>query len=842
MGTLFFSNRPSAGRHYASDVKRAEELERRIRFLETQLAARHFRLSSGDSVDVEMSELSTLELLESKVSGSGLAVHVFLTCRCLQLEDEEHNLREATIGFDSLKQSKDELLELLAVLRTADELLGASRKEAAARPQEVVVAPSAASAAQRGGVGDRKKGKSGSTYNDDSLKLPLLAAAEEAQANVPAAFGGDSSALSFVAGVINGAQQLRGLERVLWRATRGNMYFRNASSHHDENVFVFIILFQGAAIEGKIRKIAAAFAARLYACPESPVVRATLVVEVTGRIQEMSIILGRSSARLDQMMHRIAERIDGWRERVMRDKAVRHILNYFNFDGGRKCLIGEAWIPSNRVDDLANALRRGNDRSGSNVPSIMQMMDTSECDNLDIPVRMRTNRFTKTFNNIIEAYGVAAYGEVNPAVWSIATFPILFSIMFGDVGHGVMLLIPALLLCVFEGRLKRNKNLGEIFGMMFRARYLLVLMALCSIYMGFLYNEFYALPMWGWRSTWKPTTPPSAYLASTGVAFPFGVDPAWKSSANELQFYNSLKMKLSIIVAYFHMMLGICMHAKNALYFKRPYDFYFEFIPRAVFLTCIIGYMVLLIFWKWLTPWALVQPNPPNMPGNGASAAPYIIGVMISMFLTPLSTKDPGLCQHMLGCPFQTYFEFALLMIALLCIPVMLLAKPLLLRRDAQEGNLHPDFRHHPFEFGELMVHQVIETIEFVLGSISNTASYLRLWALSLAHSELSIVFYEKALGAAMEFAGRSSPFVGGLALVVGFYLWASFTVAVLLGMEALSGFLHTLRLHWVEYMNKFFNHHGSGKKFVPFSLKKIRKEAMSLSVVSSEAPPSKEE
>jgi vacuolar-type H+-ATPase subunit I/STV1 len=59
------------------------------------------------------------------------------------------------------------------------------------------------------------------------------------------------------------------------------------------------------------------------------------------------------------------------------------------------------------------------------------------------------------------------------------------------------------------------------------------------------------------------------------------------------------------------------------------------------------------------------------------------------------------------------------------------------------------------------MVHQMIHTIEFVLGAVSNTASYLRLWALSLAHSQLSAVFYDRVL---MMTIGLNNP----LAMMIG--------------------------------------------------------------------------
>lgn len=66
------------------------------------------------------------------------------------------------------------------------------------------------------------------------------------------------------------------------------------------------------------------------------------------------------------------------------------------------------------------------------------------------PSFFETNDVTAPFQEIVNTYGVPMYKEVNPAIFTIVTFPFLFGVMFGDIMHGSMLLIFAIILCFSE--------------------------------------------------------------------------------------------------------------------------------------------------------------------------------------------------------------------------------------------------------------------------------------------------------------------------------------------------------------------------------------------------------
>lgn len=107
--------------------------------------------------------------------------------------------------------------------------------------------------------------------------------------------------------------------------------------------------------------------------------------------------------------------------KVHKMKAIYHTLNLFNMDVTKKCLIGECWVPVNDLPVVRKALIDGSIDVGSAIQSFLNMIPTNE----NPPTFNRTNRFTRGFQNLIDAYGIASYREANPALYTIITFPFL---------------------------------------------------------------------------------------------------------------------------------------------------------------------------------------------------------------------------------------------------------------------------------------------------------------------------------------------------------------------------------------------------------------------------------
>ncbi|XP_015022659.2 V-type proton ATPase 116 kDa subunit a1 isoform X1 [Drosophila mojavensis] len=800
-------------RKFVNEVRRCDEMERKLRYLEKEIKKDGIpMLDTGESPEApQPREMIDLEATFEKL---------------------ENELREVNQNAEALKRNFLELTELKHILRKTQVFFDES-------VPMVYKSTSTYSSNKY-----RRYLQMADNQNED--EQAQLLGEEGVRANQP----GQNLKLGFVAGVIS-REKLPAFERMLWRACRGNVFLRQAMIEspledptNGDQVYksVFIIFFQGDQLKTRVKKICEGFRATLYPCPEAPADRREMAMGVMTRIEDLNTVLGQTQDHRHRVLVAAAKNLKNWFVKVRKIKAIYHTLNLFNLDVTQKCLIAECWVPLLDIETIQLALRRGTERSGSSVPPILNRMQTFE----NPPTYNRTNKFTKAFQALIDAYGVASYREMNPAPYTIITFPFLFAVMFGDLGHGAIMALFGLWMIRKEKGLAAQKTDNEIWNIFFGGRYIIFLMGVFSMYTGLIYNDIFSKSLNIFGSHWhlsynKSTVWNNNYLQLSpatsdyeGTPYPFGMDPIWQvASSNKIVFQNAYKMKISIIFGVLHMIFGVIMSWHNHTYFRNRLSLLYEFIPQLLFLVVLFFYLVLLMFIKW-NRYAATNEFPMT-----EACAPSILITFIDMVLFK-NSKAPGKDCNIYMFAGQSFFQTIFVLIALACIPVMLLGKPIKIMQarklaneevqpitgasDAEVGGMSNGGgshggggeHHDEEEMSEIFIHQGIHTIEYVLGSVSHTASYLRLWALSLAHAQLAEVLWSMVLSLGLNKEG----WLGGIFLTVVFAFWAVLTVGILVLMEGLSAFLHTLRLHWVEFQSKFYMGHGYA--FQPFSFDTI--------------------
>jgi V-type H+-transporting ATPase subunit a len=367
-------------------------------------------------------------------------------------------------------------------------------------------------------------------------------------------------------------------------------------------------------------------------------------------------------------------------------------------------------------------------------------------------------------------------------------------------------------------------------------------MSFFGIYCGFMYNDFLSIPI----------NFPTCYIHKvneqylnntngTNVTFyelnkepncnyKFGIDPIWIGASNELTVINSLKMKLSVIFGFLQMILGIFLKGLNSILEGDLIEFLFVFLPQLLLMGILFGYMNILIIIKWNQKYL----------GEDSKKAPDIKSIMMDIFLKPNGEYNKNFAPIWGNEKTIQQFHFFILIISAISILIMII--PTVIGKNYQEKSKYENYENQKKNvinnqndyseelidnnkneiikksFSDILINVLIESIEFVLGTVSNTASYLRLWALSLAHSQLSKVFFNGTIGI---FSNTNSIILNSILLstfgIISFFIVTSI---VLLFMDMMECFLHTLRLHWVEFQNKFF--YADGYLFHTFSFNEL--------------------
>ena len=828
-------------RRYVSYVKRCDEIERKLRFFAGECD--RFNLELASAGDVESFILTSGSTKEKQM----------LESLEVDLEGYDSQLKELNNYSQKLTVEYNEKVELQEVLEKARRFFMTD--------------------APRLAVSEYTSSKYTDGRDDGLLANDL---------------GRDMDMrFSSITGVVATEEKQR-FERMIFRSTRGNCFIRFAPIKQPitdpitgdlQEKMVFIIFYKSLSIENKLKKICDAFMAHRYSLPDmddAPAIDRMLTENAQELVDSRTVLLKNQDTRY-KLCQVLSQNVEKWTWITVREKAIYHSLNMFKSDVAGM-LRGEGWVIAEHLEEAKMCVARAHANMDLGQSALVDQVPKPWP---TPPTHFTTNKFTYGYQEFVNTYGIPRYREANPALFTAATFPFLFGVMYGDIGHGSFLFCAGLYL-LYNEKKHESMKLGEMASGMHMGRYMITMMGFFAIYAGFIYNDMFSLGLNLFTSRYSfegqeyynvengaEAEPTSEYGSSESV-YPFGLDPIWHVAQNELLFFNSFKMKLSVVLGIIQMFGGTCLKGCNAIFFKEKYDFLFEFIPMVCFASSLFVYMVVLIFMKWSINWEsrMLSATCLSPDGDGWGSSNYVGGEWTvcdgykddaDSYCTPAgitcyggdSTADlcpldyggsgdgcqpPNLITTLISIALspgdvdeplyagQAVVQNYLLAVALISVPVLLFAKPYFMSKDMENAHDHDDEEgggdHEEHSFGEIIIHQAIETIEFVLGMVSNTASYLRLWALSLAHSELATVFWEKAM--------RSTLNMNPVATFLGFGVFAGTTFGVLLMMDVLECFLHALRLHWVEFQNKFFK--ADGIRFSPYSFKQLITDASSTS------------
>ena len=413
------------------------------------------------------------------------------------------------------------------------------------------------------------------------------------------------------------------------------------------------------------------------------------------------------------------------------------------------------WIPESRESELEPILR---EKVGSALEVTFDKPDFADH---EAPTCISNPSIMKPTEDVVKAFGIPSRHDLDPTKIMWLSFPIIFGLVFADVGQGLLIILIGL---AARNAKKKGQDWGAILGYIQNGAEGLIMMGIFATLGGFLFGSFF-----GSETVIEPLWPIFAHTID-GVKNPYR---------------ESHMLKLSIEIGVLHISLGIVLN----LYNKLKHKDYREAISGLSYFITYLGFVNLLfgVSYNSIGEWF-------NSVGNVYMWIP-IAGI-------GYGTGNNGVYPALPLSPLTFSIITFILPFVVMAITSFM---------GGMDG--------------------AVLFMEHAIGMVSHTVSYARIFALNTVHIILSAVFIEMLPPLVMIYFPPLSLF--GIEIIPHHFLHdgheivpqipllgaivGTFVVGIL---EGLLGFMHTLRLHFVEWFSKFY--HAGGIDFMPFRARRI--------------------
>ena len=141
----------------------------------------------------------------------------------------------------------------------------------------------------------------------------------------------------------------------------------------------------------------------------------------------------------------------------------------------------------------------------------------------------------------------------------------------------------------------------------------------------------------------------------------------------------------------------------NSLYFGSTLEFVFEFIPQIIFMLSLFGYMIVMIFIKWSIDWTGRSDHAPSLITqlmNIVLKLGDLVRIRKDNVDAPLPLWGDGTSQILVNR--------IVLIVALLCIPILLLPKPIITYFDKKKKKIQAELALQQDRNYNLIIEDVI--------------------------------------------------------------------------------------------------------------------------------------